>query len=101
MRETTITVRMLLQCLDPGRELARSNADGNELPDRPSAARRIRRPGRQRPMRGKGNAIKVLLRLIDFPRAVDARSAPAGSISLFRAETGPLSSLLFKLRELG
>jgi class 3 adenylate cyclase len=92
-----ITINRLLQYLDVRREPARSNAAGRESPGWPSTARRLHHPGQQQPKTGRiCFTITALAHFIHLLHENAARPSRSGSVSLFRAETGPLSSLLFK-----
>jgi hypothetical protein len=62
----------------------------------------VRRLGRQQAiMCDKGKIIKALRQFLDVPHESRSQRRRAGAVPLFRAETGPLSSLLFERREPG
>jgi hypothetical protein len=95
------TINRLRRVLDLSHELARS-----------SAAEVDRRIGLQ-PCGGfaaqagsslmcdKGKIIKALRQFLDVPHESRSQRRRVGPVPLFRAETGPLSSLLFKRQEPG
>jgi hypothetical protein len=89
----TISIKLLLPCFDLARETARSNAAGREPPDRPGVF--AAQAGSRHWNRVSQAQSNLCAYSLIFQERGVWRAAAAASISLFRAETGRLSSLLF------